>query len=50
MEQDRGVPLKKPYTSPSLWVHGGIEQLTQNAGVMGKKADTRGKIADTKTA
>jgi hypothetical protein len=50
MEQDRGVPVKKPYTSPTLCVHGGIEQLTQNAGVMGAKADTRAKMADTRTA
>ena len=43
---------KKPkitYNVPTLWVHGGIEDLTQSAGMMGLKADTRGKIGDFKT-
>ena len=50
MEIEGTIPTKKPYTSPTLWVHGGIEELTQLNANMGAKTDTRGKASDTRTA
>jgi hypothetical protein len=50
MAQEKKVPEKRPYSSPTLWVHGGIGELTQAAGLKaGVHADTRGKAMDLRT-
>ena len=46
MDQEKKVPEKRPYSSPTLWVHGGIGELTQASAHFGKKVDTRNKRAD----
>jgi hypothetical protein len=49
MEDEKVVPPKKRYCCPTLWVHGGIEELTQTKGKAGAKADTRGATMDFRT-
>ena len=46
MEQQKKLPEKKPYSSPTLWVHGGIGELTQTGMHFGMKVDVRNKLAD----
>lgn len=47
MDQEKKVPEKKPYSSPILRVHGGIEELTQTGHTqVPGKVDARGKAAD----
>lgn len=46
MDRGRKVPGKKPYTSPTLWVHGGIGELTQSSKHKGFKVDVRSKTPD----
>ena len=46
MGHEKKVSEKRPYSSPTLWVHGGIEELTQTSTHMGTKVDIRGKGAD----
>jgi hypothetical protein len=41
---------KTAYNTPTLWVHGGIEQLTKTIGKKGIHPDTRGKIGDFRTS
>jgi hypothetical protein len=49
MEQDEKAPIRKPYTSPNLWVHGGFEELTRTIASFGPKVDGRGASADRRT-
>lgn len=50
MDQEKKVPEKRPYSSPRLWVHGGIGELTQSVGAMsGTHVDVRGKTTDFRT-
>ena len=47
MDQEKKVPEKRPYSSPTLWVHGGIGELTQSGHFQFKgKVDVRSKAAD----
>jgi hypothetical protein len=43
------VPEKKQYSSPILWVYGGIAELTQSSGMTGSISDTRGLAMDSRT-
>ena len=51
MEQESKVPMptRKPYTTPTLWVHGGFEDLTKTIALFGTKVDGRGNSADNRT-
>jgi hypothetical protein len=50
MEKTGTVIPKKPYSSPTLWVHGDIEKLTQsNTHTGGTVSDTRGTFMDLRT-
>jgi hypothetical protein len=49
MAQEKKVPEKRPYSSPTLWVHGGIGELTQAGTMTGVHVDTRGKAKDLRT-
>lgn len=50
MEQGKKVPPKKAYSSPTLWVHGGIGELTKTAAMGGTVSDTRGGGMDFRTS
>jgi len=45
-KQEKKVIEKKPYSSPILWVHGGIGELTQTSTQFGPNIDVRSKAAD----
>ena len=49
MAQEKKVPEKRPYSSPTLWVHGGIGELTQTGKRAGVHADVRGMAMDLRT-
>ena len=49
MAQEKKVPEKRPYSSPTLWVHGGIGELTQAGNMSGVHVDSRGKAMDLRT-
>jgi hypothetical protein len=51
MDRGKKVSQKLPYSSPTLWVHGAFEQLTQTTGKMvGIHTDTRGLMMDLRTS
>jgi hypothetical protein len=51
MDRNKKASQKLPYSRPTLWVHGAIEELTQAAmlGHAGGKPDTRGLMMDLMT-
>ena len=50
MERVAKIEPKKPYTTPTLWVHGGFEELTKTSMIINRsQVDGRGISADRRT-
>lgn len=49
MDEGKKVPEKKRYSSPILWVHGGIGELTQTGMHTGLQKDSRGAAMDLRS-